>query len=152
MVPARAQQLIASGDFYEDRNVASRRHGHPDERHTQPENLVVLIVETEAFVLPYGIPALELYDELHPLEDRVDAMPNSSFTLITPSPGSSLWWRVRSGHVPMRIVSDRRRTSTVSSATSRWPRTIRSSAHSLFPMPLSPVTRIPRPSTSSSTA
>ena len=52
----------------------------------------------------------------------------------------------------MRIVSARRRTSTVSSATSRWPRTIRSSAHSLLPMPLSPAISTPRPRTSISTA
>src|SRR5262245_18020455 len=54
--------------------------------------------------------------------------------------------------MPMRIVSWRRRTSTVSSATSRCPRTIRSSAHSLLPMPLSPAMSTPRPSTSISTA
>ena len=52
----------------------------------------------------------------------------------------------------MRIVSWRRRTSTVSSATRRWPRTIRSSAHSLLPMPLSPAISTPRPRTSISTA
>ena len=52
----------------------------------------------------------------------------------------------------MRIVSWRRRISTVSSATSRWPRTIRSSAHSLLPMPLSPTISTPRPSMSISTA
>ena len=63
-----------------------------------------------------------------------------------------MWWRVSSGQVPIRIVSCRRRTSTVSSATSRWPRTIRSSAHSLLPMPLSPAISTPRPRMSISTA
>ena len=41
--------------------------------------------------------------------------------------------------------SARRRTSTTSSATSRCPRAIRSSAHSLLPMPLSPRISTPRP-------
>ncbi len=85
-------------------------------------------------------------------DERVEAIPNRSLTLITPRPRSSMWWRVSSGHVPIRIDSCRRRTSTVSSATRRWPRTIRSSAHSLLPMPLSPEISTPRPSTSISTA
>ena len=44
-----------------------------------------------------------------------------------------------------------RRISTTSSATSRWPRSIRSSAHSDLPIPLSPTMRTPRPKTSMST-
>ena len=62
-----------------------------------------------------------------------------------------MWCRVSSGQVPIRIVSARRRTSTASSATRRWPRTMRSSAHSLLPMPLSPTMSTPRPRMSSST-
>ena len=54
--------------------------------------------------------------------------------------------------IPMRTVSARRRISTVSSATSRCPLTMRSSAHSLLPMPLSPTMSTPRPRISSSTA
>ena len=45
-------------------------------------------------------------------------------------------------------MSAMRRISTTSSATSRWPRSIRSSAHSDFPIPLSPTMRTPRPKTS----
>ena len=45
----------------------------------------------------------------------------------------------------MRLIS------TTSSATRRWPRSIRSSAHSDLPMPLSPRISTPSPKTSSST-
>ena len=58
--------------------------------------------------------------------------------------------RAVSGAGPSRNDSARRRTSTTSSATSRWPRAIRSSAHSLLPMPLSPRISTPRPSRSTS--
>ena len=84
-------------------------------------------------------------------EVRVDATPNRSRMLIRPRPRTSMWWRVSSGHAPITIDSDRRRTSTVSSATRRWPRTTRSSAHSLLPMPLSPTISTPRPRMSIST-
>ncbi len=56
-----------------------------------------------------------------------------------------MWWRVSSGQLPMTNDCARRRTSTASSATRRWPRTTRSSAHSLLPMPLSPMMSTPRP-------
>ena len=45
----------------------------------------------------------------------------------------------------MRLIS------TTSSATSRWPRSMRSSAHSDLPTPLSPMISTPRPKTSMST-
>ena len=59
--------------------------------------------------------------------------------------------RVASGPVPSTNDSARRRSSTTSSATSRWPRPTSSSAHSLLPMPLSPTISTPRPSRSMST-
>ena len=85
-------------------------------------------------------------------DDRVEATPNRSLMLRMPSPRISMWWRVSSGHSPMRTDSARRRTSTASSATSRCPRSTRSSAHSLLPIPLSPAISTPRPRMSMSTA
>ena len=35
VMAARPQQLVARGDLDEDRDVAARRHRHPDERHAQ---------------------------------------------------------------------------------------------------------------------
>ena len=56
-----------------------------------------------------------------------------------------MWCRVSSGQLPRTNDCARLRSSTASSATRRWPRTTRSSAHSLLPMPLSPMTSTPRP-------
>ncbi len=62
-----------------------------------------------------------------------------------------MWCRVSSGQVPITNDSARQRSSTASSATRRWPRTTRSSAHSLLPMPLSPTISTPSPRMSIST-
>ena len=65
--------------------------------------------------------------------------------LISPSPRISMWCRVNSGQLPRTNDSARQRSSTASSATRRCPRTTRSRAHSLLPIPLSPTTSTPRP-------
>src|SRR6266851_9865856 len=44
VVAPGAQELIARGDLDQDRNIAPRRHRHPDERHPQTENLMECIV------------------------------------------------------------------------------------------------------------
>ena len=47
--------------------------------------------------------------------------------------------------VPQDVTGLTRRISTASSAMRRWPRLMSSSAVSLFPMPLSPVSSRPSP-------
>ena len=52
------------------------------------------------------------------LDVRVEATPNKSWTLISPSPRISMWCCVSSGHEPMTNDCARHRSSTASSATS----------------------------------
>src|SRR5712691_4708971 len=64
---ARPQQLIASGDFDENRHAPAGRDGHANERDFQAEDFVELIVEPQALVFATRLPALELYDQLDAL-------------------------------------------------------------------------------------
>ena len=64
---ARPQQLVARGDFDQDRDVAARRHRHPDHRDPHAEHVVARIVESEPIVLAARLPAFELDDQLDPL-------------------------------------------------------------------------------------
>ena len=77
-------------------------------------------------------------------------MPKMSLISTMPMPRSSMKSRTISGDSP-RSLCPTRAMSTTSSATSRWPRLISSSAHSLLPTPLSPVISTPTPNTSTST-
>ena len=77
-------------------------------------------------------------------------MPNMLRTSISPSPRISMKCFTRSVPAPIRIPSPFRVTMTTSSATSRCPRSIRSSAISLLPIPERPISRTPTPYTSTS--
>src|SRR5580765_884188 len=52
VMAARPEELVASGDFHEDRDAAAGGHWHPDERHPQSEQLVEIVVDAEALVFP----------------------------------------------------------------------------------------------------
>ena len=64
---ARAEQLIARGDFNQDRNVAPWRDRHSNQRHSKTEDLVGRVVEAEPLVFARRIPPFELHHELHAL-------------------------------------------------------------------------------------
>jgi hypothetical protein len=66
-VAAIPEQLVTGGDFHENREVASRRDGHPNHRHANAERFVIGHVEAEAIVFTRRIPTLQLDDELDPL-------------------------------------------------------------------------------------
>ncbi len=67
MMAARAEQLVAGRDLDEDRDIPSRRDRHPDQRHAQPEDLVVVVVESQALVFAGRVPPLEMHNQLDPL-------------------------------------------------------------------------------------
>ena len=77
-------------------------------------------------------------------------MPKMDLMSTMPMPRSSIRSRTTSGDSP-RSLRPTRAMSTTSSATSRCPRLMSSSAHSLLPTPLSPVMSTPTPNTSTST-
>ena len=125
VMAARAQQLVARRDFDQNRDVPAGRDRHPHERHAQPENLVELVVEAEPFVLARRVPSFELHDELDALRRprRGDAEQILDVDQAEPAQLHVMPRQLRDT-CRSRIVSARRRISTVSSATSRWPRTI----------------------------
>src|SRR5882672_9735563 len=65
--PAAAKQLVARGDFDEDPEAAPRGHRHANERHPDAEDVVAQLVDAEPFVITFGIPPLELYDQFDAL-------------------------------------------------------------------------------------
>src|SRR5437870_5016428 len=67
MMAARPQQLIARGDFDQNRHASTGRYRHPDKRHPQPKQLVGLVIQAEALVFATRLPAFQLDDELHTL-------------------------------------------------------------------------------------
>ena len=140
---AHAQQLIAGGNFDEDRQVASRVRPDADQR-PSIQAARTCFIQTEAIVLPAFIPPIELHDQLNPLRRAgrghakqvayVDQPEAADFHVVHASS------RARANH----DRSDRRRTSRVVGPM-RWPRTTMSTRHSLLPMPLSPAINTPQP-------
>ena len=65
--PASLEQLIAGGDFHQDRQIAAGRHRHPNQRDAQPQEIEERVVEPQAIVFAMRFPAFELHDQLDPL-------------------------------------------------------------------------------------
>src|SRR5687767_9564885 len=60
VVPARAQQLIAGRDLDQDREVASWRNRHADERKRQIQDVIPLFAQAEPVVVAPRLPPFEL--------------------------------------------------------------------------------------------
>ena len=102
MMAARAQQLVARGDFDEDGDVPPRRDRHPDHRH--PRCRAARRTRRRARGDRTRAPCSHRSSwttSSTRFDERVDATPNRSWTLMRPSPRISMWWRVSSGQVPM---------------------------------------------------
>ena len=136
----RLEQLVARGDLDQRREVAARAHRQRIFGTSTSSSALDAILEAEPVVLGVRVPLVELDDQLDLLRlahrrdaeqvlDVDDAEP-ADLHVVTEDAGAAA-----------RSADGRGGGSRItSSATSRWPRTTRSSAVSLLPMPLLPTT------------
>ena len=151
VVAAHLQQPVARRDLDERADVAARADRHAQQRHRHVEDRVDQLVEAEPVVLSFSSQRTSSITSSIFFSSRTAATPNRSLMLMMPRPRTSMWCLMSSEAQPKSTSPEVRRTSTRSSATSRWPRMTRSSAASDLPMPLLPSSRMPTPSTSIST-